>query len=87
MHYTYFHLNQKIDGYKFDFRESLYRMISVLTGMSTTVLMTAELDDIYICGSASMNAFLANAIILALRRNLRKIQTRLLGDQGERKRE
>jgi circadian clock protein KaiC len=49
-----------------DYRESLYRMISVLTGMGATILMTAELEDRYtdLRFSAYGNAFLADAIIL-----------------------
>ncbi len=49
-----------------DFRESLYRMISVLTGMGVTVLMTAELEDRYtdLRFSSYGNAFLADAIIM-----------------------
>lgn len=49
-----------------DYRESLYRMISVLTAMGITVLMTAEVEDRYtdLRFSAYGNAFLADAIIL-----------------------
>ena len=49
-----------------DYRESLYRMISVLTGMGVSVLMTAELEDRYtdLRFSSYGNAFLADAIIL-----------------------
>ncbi len=49
-----------------DFRESLYRMISVLTTMGVTILMTAELEDRYsdLRFSSYGNAFLADAIIL-----------------------
>jgi circadian clock protein KaiC len=49
-----------------DYRESLYRMISVLTSMGVTVLMTAELEDRYsdLRFSSYGNAFLADAIIL-----------------------
>jgi circadian clock protein KaiC len=49
-----------------DFRESLYRMISVLTAMGVTILMTAELEDRYsdLRFSSYGNAFLADAIIL-----------------------
>lgn len=49
-----------------DFRESLYRMVSVLTAMGVTVLMTAELEDRYsdLRFSSYGNAFLADAIIL-----------------------
>jgi circadian clock protein KaiC len=49
-----------------DFRESLYRMIAVLTGMGVTVLMTTELEDRYndLRFSSYGNAFLADAILL-----------------------
>jgi circadian clock protein KaiC len=49
-----------------DFRESLYRLVAVLTGMGVTVLMTAELEDQYtqLRFSAYGNAFLADAIIM-----------------------
>jgi len=49
-----------------DYRESLYRMISVLTGLGVTILMTAELEDRYtdLRFSSYGNAFLADAIIL-----------------------
>ena len=49
-----------------DFRESLYRMIAVLTGMGVTVLMTAELEDRYdmLRFSSYGNAFLADGIVM-----------------------
>lgn len=49
-----------------DFRESLYRLIAVLTGMGVTVLMTAELEDRYtdLRFSSYGSAFLADAIIV-----------------------
>ncbi len=49
-----------------NFRESLYRMVEVLTGMGATVLMTAELEDRYTMLSFSSygNAFLSDAIIM-----------------------
>jgi circadian clock protein KaiC len=49
-----------------DFRESLYRMVAVLTGMGVTVLMTAELEDHYtmLRFSSYGNAFLADAIVM-----------------------
>lgn len=49
-----------------NFRESLYRMIAVLTGMGVTVLMTAELEDRYtdLRFSSYGNAFLADAIVV-----------------------
>ncbi len=49
-----------------NFRESLYRMIAVLTGMGSTVLMTSEQEDRYteLRFSPYGNAFLTDAIIL-----------------------
>lgn len=49
-----------------DFREALYRLIAVLTGMGVTVLMTAELEDQYtfLRFSSYGNAFLADAILM-----------------------
>lgn len=49
-----------------NFRESLYRLVAVLTGMGATVLMTAELEDRYtvLRFSSYGNAFLADAIIM-----------------------
>jgi circadian clock protein KaiC len=49
-----------------DFREALYRMVAVLTGMGVTVLMTAELEDNYtfLRFSSYGNAFLADAILV-----------------------
>lgn len=49
-----------------DFRESLYRLVAVLTGMGVTVLMTAELEDRYtgLRFSSYGNAFLADAIMM-----------------------
>jgi len=49
-----------------DFREALYRMVAILTGMGVTVLMTAELEDQYttLRFSSYGNAFLADAIIM-----------------------
>jgi circadian clock protein KaiC len=35
-----------------DFRESLYRMVAVLTGMGITMMMTAELEDSYLTRSS-----------------------------------
>jgi circadian clock protein KaiC len=48
------------------FRESLYRLVEVLTGMGATVLMTAELEDRYtvLQFSSYGNAFLADGIIM-----------------------
>ena len=49
-----------------DFRESLYRMVSVLTGMGITMIMTAELEDSYtdLRFSPHGTAFLTDAIIM-----------------------
>jgi circadian clock protein KaiC len=49
-----------------DFRESLYRLVAVLTGMGITMLMTAELENSYIDLRFSPHgtAFLTDAIIL-----------------------
>ena len=52
--------------YREDFRDSMYRMISVLTGLGVSVLATAELEDRYtdLRFSAYGTAFLTDAIIL-----------------------
>ncbi len=49
-----------------NFRESVYRLVSVLIGMGVTVMMTAELEDRYtvLRFSSYGNAFLADAIIM-----------------------
>lgn len=49
-----------------DFRESIYRLVAVLTGMGVTVLLTSELEDRYVDlrFSSYGNAFLTDAIIL-----------------------
>lgn len=49
-----------------DFRESLYRMVAVLTGMGITMMMTAELEDSYLDLRFSPHdtAFLTDAIIM-----------------------
>ena len=49
-----------------DFRESLYRMVSVLTGMGVTVVMTTELEDSYtdLRFSPHGTAFLTDVIVL-----------------------
>lgn len=49
-----------------DFRESLYRMVAVLTGMGITLMMTAELEDSYIDLRFSPHgtAFLTDTIIM-----------------------
>ncbi|MEV4777950.1 ATPase domain-containing protein [Burkholderia sp. LMU1-1-1.1] len=53
-------------AFRDDFRESLYRMVAVLTAMGVTVLMTAELEDRYevLRFSSYGNAFLADSIIM-----------------------
>ncbi len=53
-------------AFRENFRESLYRMVAVLTGMGVTVLMTAELEDRYtdLRFSSYGNAFLADAILV-----------------------
>ena len=49
-----------------DFKESLYRMVAVLTGMGITMMMTAELEDRYtdLRFSPHGTAFLTDAIIV-----------------------
>jgi circadian clock protein KaiC len=49
-----------------DFRESLYRMVAVLTGMGITLMLTAELEDSYIDLRFSPHgtAFLTDTIIM-----------------------
>lgn len=49
-----------------DFRESLYRMVAVLTGMGVTMLMTAELEDSYteLRFSPHGTAFLTDVIVM-----------------------
>jgi circadian clock protein KaiC len=49
-----------------EFRESLYRMVAVLTGMGITMMMTAELEDSYVDLRFSPHgtAFLTDAIIM-----------------------
>ena len=49
-----------------NFRESLYRLIAVLTGMGVTVLATAELEDRYtdLRFSSYGNAFLTDAVFM-----------------------
>lgn len=53
-------------AFREDFRESLYRLVAVLTGMGVTVFMTAELEDRYtgLRFSSYGNAFLADAIMM-----------------------
>ena len=49
-----------------NFRESLYRLVAVLTSMGVTVLMTAELEDRYtdLRFSSYGNAFLTDSILM-----------------------
>jgi circadian clock protein KaiC len=49
-----------------DFRESLFRMVAVLSGLGVTVLMTSELEDRYtdLRFSPYGSAFLTDAIIV-----------------------
>lgn len=62
-----------------EFRESLYRMVTVLTGMGITLMMTAEVEDSYtdLRFSPHGTAFLTDAIIMqryiALRGQLQRI--------------
>jgi circadian clock protein KaiC len=62
-----------------DFRESLYRMVTVLTGMGITMMMTAEVEDSYtdLRFSPHGTAFLTDAIIMqryiAFKGQLRRI--------------
>lgn len=53
-------------AFRAHFRESLYRMVAVLTGMGMTVLMTSELEDRYtdLRFSPYGAAFLTDAIIV-----------------------
>ncbi len=52
--------------FRADFRESLYRMVAVLTGMGVTMMMTAELEDTYteLRFSPHGTAFLTDVIIM-----------------------
>src|SRR5213078_2245433 len=53
-------------GFREDFRESLYRLVGVLTGLGVTVMMTLEIQDAnteFRLGPRE-NAFLSDAIIL-----------------------
>ncbi|MGZ8230883.1 MAG: RAD55 family ATPase [Burkholderiales bacterium] len=52
--------------YRENFRDSLYRMVAVLTGMGVTVVMTTELEDRYtdLRFSPHGTAFLTDAIIV-----------------------
>jgi len=52
--------------YRDNFRDSLYRMVAVLTGMGVTVVMTSELEDRYtdLRFSPHGTAFLTDAIVV-----------------------
>src|SRR5688572_6671410 len=73
-------------GFREDFRESLYRLVGVLTALGVTVMMTLEIEDAYTALRLGPreNAFLADAIILqryveldgALRRVMTVIKVR-----------
>ena len=68
-------------GFREDFRESLYRLVGVLTGLGVTVLMTLEIEDAYteLRLGPRQNAFLADAILLMryveLAGTLRRVMT------------
>jgi circadian clock protein KaiC len=64
-----------------DFRESLYRMVAVLTGMGITMMMTAELEDSYIDLRFSPHgtAFLTDAIIMQRYVELKGQLQRIMG--------
>jgi circadian clock protein KaiC len=53
-------------GFREDFRESLYRLVGVLTGLGVTVVMTLEIEDSYtqLRLGPRENAFLTDVIIL-----------------------
>ena len=53
-------------AFREDFRESLFRMVAVLSGMDITVLMTSELEDRYsdLRFSPYGSAFLTDAIVV-----------------------
>ena len=53
-------------AFREDFRESIYRMVAVLTGLGVTVLMTSELEDRYtdLRFSPHGAAFLTDAIVV-----------------------
>ena len=53
-------------GFRDDFRESLYRLVGVLTGLGVTVMMTLEIEDGYtdLRLGPRENAFLTDALIL-----------------------
>jgi len=64
-----------------EFRESLYRMVAVLTGMGITLLMTAELEDRYVDlrFSPHSTAFLTDAIIMQRYIELKGRLQRIMG--------
>jgi circadian clock protein KaiC len=64
-----------------DFRESLYRMVAVLTGMGITMMMTAELEDSYVDLRFSPHgtAFLTDAIIMQRYIELKGQLQRIIG--------
>jgi len=53
-------------GFREDFRESLYRLVGVLTSLGVTVMMTLEIEDAYteLRLGPRENAFLSDATIL-----------------------
>lgn len=53
-------------AFREDFRESLFRMVTVLSGLGVTVLLTSELEDRYVDLRFSPygSAFLTDAIIV-----------------------
>ena len=55
-------------SFREDFRESLFRMLAVLSGLGVTVLMTSEIEDRYtdLRFSPYGSAFLTDAIICLL---------------------
>jgi len=64
-----------------DFRESLYRLVAVLTGMGITLMLTAELEDSYVDLRFSPHgtAFLTDTIIMQRYIELEGRLRRLMG--------
>lgn len=64
-----------------DFRESLYRLVAVLTGMGITLMLTAELEDSYedLRFSPHGTAFLTDTIIMQRYIELKGELRRLIG--------
>ncbi|RPI53935.1 MAG: protein kinase, partial [Acidobacteria bacterium] len=64
-----------------DFRESLYRLVGVLTGMGITLMLTAELEDSYaqLRFSPHGTAFLTDTIIMQRYIELKGHLRRLMG--------